>query len=38
VRAVNHTPYDPAHLATRLTTMEALWAEYLGTRDAGAQE
>jgi broad specificity phosphatase PhoE len=28
VRAVNHTPYDPAHLYTRLTTMEELWAEF----------
>ena len=28
VRAVNHTPYDPAHLKTRLTTMEELWAEF----------
>jgi probable phosphoglycerate mutase len=30
VRAVNHTPYDPAHLNTRLTTMETLWEEYRG--------
>jgi probable phosphoglycerate mutase len=30
VRAVNHTPYDPAHThAPRLTTMEHLWQEYL---------
>jgi broad specificity phosphatase PhoE len=30
VRAVNHTPYDPAHArAPRLTTMEHLWQEYL---------
>jgi probable phosphoglycerate mutase len=30
VRAVNHTPYDPAHIrAPRLTTMEHLWQEYL---------
>lgn len=30
VRAVNHTPYDPAHVgAPRLTTMEHLWQEYL---------
>jgi broad specificity phosphatase PhoE len=30
VRAVNHTPYDPAHVrAPRLTTMEQLWQEYL---------
>jgi len=30
VRAVNHTPYDPAHIrAPRLTTMEHLWHEYL---------
>jgi probable phosphoglycerate mutase len=33
VRAVNHTPYDPAHLAAaRTTTMEALWQEYLRSR------
>jgi probable phosphoglycerate mutase len=30
VRAVNHTPYDPAHMhAPRTTTMEQLWQEYL---------
>ncbi|MHB8468942.1 MAG: histidine phosphatase family protein [Gaiellaceae bacterium] len=30
VRAVNHTPYDPAHAeASRLTTMEHLWRAYL---------
>ena len=30
VRAVNHTPYDPAHVrAPRETTMEQLWREYL---------
>jgi broad specificity phosphatase PhoE len=35
VRAVNHTPYDPAHIrAPRLTTMEHLWREYL---DAAGQ-
>jgi broad specificity phosphatase PhoE len=28
VRAVNHTPYDPAHLRTRMRTMEELWAEF----------
>ena len=28
VRAVNHTPYDPAHLRNRLRTMEELWAEF----------
>jgi broad specificity phosphatase PhoE len=28
VRAVNHTPYDPAHLGSRLTTMEELWGEF----------
>ena len=34
VRAVNHTPYDPAHReAPRTTTMEQLWAEYLASRD-----
>jgi broad specificity phosphatase PhoE len=33
VRAVNHTPYDPAHAgASRLTTMEHLWHEYLDAR------
>jgi broad specificity phosphatase PhoE len=30
VRAVNHTPYDPVHVAApRETTMEQLWREYL---------
>jgi broad specificity phosphatase PhoE len=28
VRAVNHTPYDPAHLRNRLRTMEELWEEF----------
>jgi broad specificity phosphatase PhoE len=33
VRAVNHTPYDPAHAAApRTTTMEQLWADYLEAR------
>jgi probable phosphoglycerate mutase len=33
VRAVNHTPYDPAHVrAPRATTMEHLWDEYLAAR------
>jgi probable phosphoglycerate mutase len=33
VRAVNHTPYDPAHTAApRTTTMEQLWREYLDAR------
>lgn len=33
VRAVNHTPYDPAHVrAPRETTMEQLWREYLDAR------
>jgi broad specificity phosphatase PhoE len=33
VRAVNHLPYDPVHTdAPRLTTMEHLWQEYLGSR------
>jgi broad specificity phosphatase PhoE len=33
VRAVNHTPYDPAHVgAGRETTMEQLWREYLDAR------
>jgi probable phosphoglycerate mutase len=34
VRAVNHTPYDPAHVAApRETTMEQLWREYLDARN-----
>jgi broad specificity phosphatase PhoE len=34
VRAVNHTPYDPAHVtAARDTTMERLWQEYLDARE-----
>jgi probable phosphoglycerate mutase len=33
VRAVGHTPYDPAHVrAARQTTMEQLWQEYLDAR------
>ena len=33
VRAVNHTPYDPAHVRPRpATTMEHLWQEYLDAR------
>jgi broad specificity phosphatase PhoE len=33
VRAVGYTPYDPAHVrATRQTTMEQLWQEYLDAR------
>jgi len=33
VRGVNHTPYDSVHAAApRLTTMEQLWQEYLGSR------
>ncbi|HET8527309.1 MAG TPA: histidine phosphatase family protein [Gaiellaceae bacterium] len=33
VRAVNHTPYDPAHReGGRGTTMERLWREYLDAR------
>jgi broad specificity phosphatase PhoE len=31
VRAVNHTPYDPAHLRGRLRTMEELWREFRAT-------
>src|SRR5207244_3318831 len=35
VRAVNHTPYDPAHVqAPRATTMEQLWEDYLAARQA----
>ena len=30
VRAVNTTPWDPAYLAGRSTTMEELWARYRG--------
>lgn len=34
VRAVNHTPYDPAHVdAPRTTTMEHLWEEYVAARN-----
>jgi probable phosphoglycerate mutase len=32
VRAVGITPRDPIHAATRLTTMEHYWQEYLDTR------
>jgi broad specificity phosphatase PhoE len=33
VRAVNETPYDPAHVrAPRTTTMEQLWQEYVSRR------
>ena len=31
VRAVNVTPYDPAHTRTRLRTMEELWDQYKST-------
>jgi broad specificity phosphatase PhoE len=34
VRAVNATPWDPAYLAGRTTTMEELWAQYRGPRPA----
>jgi broad specificity phosphatase PhoE len=35
VRAVNHTPYDPAHVCgPRATTMEQLWEEYRAAREA----
>jgi broad specificity phosphatase PhoE len=30
VRAVNATPWDPAYLAGRATTMEELWAQFRG--------
>ena len=37
VRAVNHTPYDPAHIdAPRATTMEQLWDEYVAARSRRA--
>lgn len=33
VRAVNHLPYDPAHVdSPRLTTMEHLWQEYVASQ------
>ena len=31
VRAVNYTPYDPAHLSGRLRTMEELWQDFRAT-------
>ena len=31
VRAVNVTPYDPAHRSGRATTMEELWTEFRST-------
>ena len=34
VRAVNATPWDPAYLAGRSTTMEELWAQVRGPRPA----
>jgi broad specificity phosphatase PhoE len=34
VRAVNTTPWDPAYLAGRSTTMEELWAQYRGPQPA----
>jgi probable phosphoglycerate mutase len=34
VRAVNATPWDPAYLAGRSTTMEELWAQFRGPRPA----
>jgi broad specificity phosphatase PhoE len=34
VRAVNATPWDPAYLAGRSTTMEELWAQYRGPQPA----
>jgi broad specificity phosphatase PhoE len=38
VRAVNHTAYDPAHVAApRTTTMEHLWEEYLAARERRTQ-
>jgi probable phosphoglycerate mutase len=39
VRAVNHTPYDPAHVAApRATTMEQLWDEYVAARSRRASQ
>ncbi len=39
VRAVNHTPYDPAHVdAPRATTMEQLWDEYVAARSRRASQ
>jgi probable phosphoglycerate mutase len=34
VRAVNATPWDPAYLAGRSTTMEELWTQYRGPQPA----
>ena len=34
VRAVNATPWDPAYLAGRSTTMEELWAQFRGPQPA----
>jgi broad specificity phosphatase PhoE len=36
VRAVNHSPLDPAHLDTRLTVMERYWKQYRGQAPRGA--
>jgi broad specificity phosphatase PhoE len=33
VRAVNATPWDPAYLAGRSTTMEELWTQFRGAAD-----
>jgi broad specificity phosphatase PhoE len=35
VRAVNHSPLDPAHTKTRLTVMERYWREYRGGQSPG---
>jgi broad specificity phosphatase PhoE len=38
VRAVNHTPYDPAHVvADRTTTMEGLWEDFRAARRAAEE-
>jgi hypothetical protein len=38
VRAVNVSPPDLAHRATRETTMEGYWARYRGSRSSAAAE
>jgi probable phosphoglycerate mutase len=36
VRAVNHSPLDPAHTETRLTVMERYWRQFRGQTPEGA--
>jgi probable phosphoglycerate mutase len=35
VRAVNHSPLDPAHAETRLTVMERYWGQYRSVEGRG---